>query len=148
MAELRVNVASPLSPAEAFARLTDLDGHTAAIPLTKLTHQPPLRKDSTFIARTAIGPIGFDDPMVVTEYAEPGTGSTGRIAFRKTGRWVLGSILCTVAAAPAGGSRISWQQNISIRWLPTWLDPFVARIAHFAYATAIRRLLRGDPGAI
>ena len=128
MAHFQLDFNSGLPPADAFARLVDLDAHSAVIPFTTLTHQPPLRRGSTYVARTALGPVGFDDQMVVTDYVEPTATTAGRVAFRETGRWVLGDILLTVAAAPSGGSLIDWQQDIRIRWLPSLFDPVVARI--------------------
>lgn len=145
----RVELTSELSPAEAFDRLLDLDAHSAVIPFTTLTHHPPLRVGSTFVARTAVGPLGFDDPMMITEYAEPGaspghSASPGHVVFRKTGRWIVGHIVLTVAAAPAGRSQISWQQDIKIGVLPAFLDPVVSRVARLAYATGLRRLLHSS----
>lgn len=145
MAHVHIQVTSGLSPQEAFARLVDLDAHSAVIPLTTLTHRPPLQPGSTFVARTALGPVGFDDPMVVTEYAEPTASTVGRVGFRKTGRWVRGDMVLTVSPDSSRGSRVDWHQDISIRWLPAWFDPVVGGVARLAYATAVRRLLRRPP---
>lgn len=135
MGRFRVSMISPLEAGEAFRRLVDLDAHTAVIPFTTLIHDGPLQAGSRFTGRTALGPLKVDDSMLVREYAAP-----DRVVFTKTGRWVTGEIVLTVASL-AEGSRILWEQDIAIPWLPRALDPVVTQIARRAYATGLRRLL-------
>ena len=62
------------TPAETWARLWDLDRHTAVIPLTTVTPNPPATRmgaGAGFTGRTALGPLGFDDPMTVTGFDPP-----------------------------------------------------------------------------
>lgn len=139
MGRYRIELPSTLPADEAFHRLVDLDAHTAVIPLTTLRHTPPLQAGSRFTARTAVGPVGFDDSMLVREYAEPGDGP-GRAVFVKTGRWVTGESQLTVASTE-GGSHVVWQQDIAMPWLPGFVDPVVTQVARQAYTMALRRLL-------
>src|SRR6478609_11154301 len=69
MADFEVHLDSPLSAPEAWRRILDLRAHTAVIPLTTVTgaalSAAELGPGSRFVARTGLGPIGFDDTMVV-----------------------------------------------------------------------------------
>ena len=53
----------PLPPAEVFARLTEWERHGEVVPLTTITPRP-----GGFLARTGVGPLGFDDPMDVVTW--------------------------------------------------------------------------------
>ncbi|MGO4597191.1 SRPBCC family protein [Terrabacter sp. 2RAF25] len=146
MARFTVTVETELPAEEAWRRLFDLRAHTRAIPLTTLRGEvltaDGLRAGSRFVARTAVGPVGFDDRMVVDEIVPPQSGGAGSTRIRKEGNVVRGQI-DVVVAPTAGGSRVEWEQVIRVRPLPALLDPVVALVARLAYATTIRRLLRG-----
>jgi hypothetical protein len=139
MGRFRVELTSQLSAQEAFRRITTLDAHTAVVPFTTLRHDGRLGIGSNFTARTSLGPVGFDDPMIVREYAEPGD-KPGKAVFVKTGRWVSGQIEFT-ATPRADGAQLVWQQDIAIPWLPRILDPVVTAVARAAYARTLRQLL-------
>ncbi|GAB3887484.1 SRPBCC family protein [Terrabacter terrigena] len=146
MARFTVEFETELPAAEAWRRLLDLRAHTAVIPLTTLSGAvltaDGLVPGSRFVARTGVGPVGFDDRMVVDQIIPPHSGGAGSARIRKEGNVVRGEIDLTVA--PAGqGSRVHWEQVIRVRPVPAVLDPVVARVARLAYATTIRRLLRG-----
>lgn len=141
MGHFEVRLLTPLRAAEAYARIVDLDAHTALIPLTRVRHPGVLGVGSTFVARTGIGPVGIDDTMVVEDWAPPRAGVQGRCGFRKTGRWIRGSISVRVAEGERG-SVVTWSQDISIRglsWVPA--DRIVTIVARFAYRAVLRRLL-------
>lgn len=146
MARFIVEVETELSAEEAWRRLFDLRAHTRAIPLTTLRGEvltaDGLRAGSRFVARTAVGPVGFDDRMVVDEITPPQSGGGGSARIRKEGKVVRGQIDVSVTPT-AAGSRVEWEQVIRVWPLPGVLDPVVAFVARLAYATTIRRLLRG-----
>ncbi|NUO90702.1 MAG: hypothetical protein HOQ18_07745 [Dermatophilaceae bacterium] len=146
MARFTVVVETGLPADEAWRRLLDLRAHTAVIPLTTLRGEvltaDGLRAGSRFVARTAVGPLGFDDRMVVDQIAPPQPGGGGSARIRKEGNVVRGRIDLAVTPT-AGGSRVEWEQVIRVRPVPAVLDPVVALVARLAYATTIRRLLRG-----
>ncbi|MFM6851598.1 MAG: SRPBCC family protein [Terrabacter sp.] len=146
MARFSVVVETGLPADEAWRRLLDLRAHTRAIPLTTLRGEvltaDGLQAGSRFVARTAIGPLGFDDRMVVDQIAAPVDGSAGSARIRKEGNVVRGQIDVAVLPTPAG-SRVQWEQAIRVRPVPALLDPVVALVARLAYGTTIRRLLRG-----
>lgn len=144
MARFTVVIDTELGAAEAWRRILDLRAHSAVIPLTTVTGDAlsaaELRPGSRFIGRTAIGRLGFDDPMVVDEITSP-TDETGGVArLRKEGRTIRGSI--DVRVTPTGtGSRVEWEQEIRVRGVPRALDAVTAAVSSAAYGTALRRLL-------
>jgi hypothetical protein len=146
MARFTVDVETELAAPEAWRRLLDLRAHTRAIPLTTLRGDvltaDDLTAGSRFVARTAVGPVGFDDRMVVDEITPPLDGAGGSARIRKEGNVVRGRIDLAVVPT-AAGSRVEWDQVIRVRPVPALLDPVVALVARLAYATTIRRLLRG-----
>ena len=146
MARFTVVVETELPADEAWRRLLDLRAHTRAIPLTTLSGEvltaDGLRAGSRFVARTAVGPVGFDDRMVVDQINPPHPDTAGAARIRKEGNVVRGQI--DLAVVPTGrGSRVEWEQVIRVRPVPAVLDPVVALVARLAYGTTIRRLLRG-----
>lgn len=148
VAHFDVRILSPLPADEAWARILDLNAHSAVIPLTTLTgdtlYAAGLVPGSRFVARTALGPVGFDDRMVVDEITQPTERDGASARIRKEGRAIRGIIHLTVTPV-ADGSRVEWSQDISVRGVPRALDPVVARVAWAAYGSTLRRLLARTP---
>lgn len=148
VAHFAVRILTPLSTAEAWSRVLDLRAHSAVIPLTTVTgdtlYAAELAPGSRFVARTSIGPIGFDDRMVVDELTQPQDGSGGWARIRKEGKVIRG--LIELSVTPSGnGSLVEWSQDISVPGVPGFLDPVVAGVARVAYGTALRKLLNRPP---
>ena len=80
---------------EAWRRVVDVSAHGEVVPFT--TGRGPAPEDavvgSRYVARTRLGPLGFDDVMVVREI-EAGR----RVVFEKVGR-LLGGVV-TVEITP------------------------------------------------
>jgi hypothetical protein len=134
------------APARAvFDRLLDWDAHSAAIPLTRLSHSGTPAVGQRFVARTGWRRLGFDDPMVV-ELLRPPAGDApgdlgGVVEVAKRGRVVAGTVRWSVT--PTGtGTRVEWRQRLVLPWLPGFLDPVAGRVARLAYAAGLGRLLR------
>jgi hypothetical protein len=144
MAHFEVHLDPPLSAPEAWRRVLDLRAHTAVIPLTTVTgaavSAAELGPGSRFVARTGLGPIGFDDTMVVESIVPPTTDTAGSARIVKEGRVVRGHIDLLVTPT-AAGSTLVWTQRISVWGLPSVFDPVVARVARAAYGSTLRRLL-------
>lgn len=146
VSEFIIRMTSRRRPAEAWARVWDLDRHTDVIPLTRVAPDPPataLAEGVGFTGRTAIGPLAFDDTMCVAEWRPPTGGEGGTAVVEKTSRWLGGRIEVTVAAAP-GGSAVIWRQDVALPWLPSplaWVELLVARAAALGYRAVLRRLL-------
>ncbi len=147
MARFTIHLTPPVSPAVAFDRVLDLRAHSEVIPLTTLSGEhlraAELEVGSRFTARTAVGPVGFDDVMVVDAVTHPDRSSDGRGSARlhKEGRLVHGTIDLEVTPRP-GGSIVLWRQEIRVTGVPALLDPVVALVARGAYGTTLKRLLR------
>lgn len=129
MARSLVRRPSVLSVSDAFTRVTDWERHR--VPFTRITTTP-----AGFTARTAIGPLGFDDPMDVTRWEPP-----HRVDLEKRGRIIRGS--ATITVAPQGsGSTVTWDEDVSVMGVPRFLDPVTRRLLTLMVSTVLRRLLR------
>ena len=149
MARFRVVLPSSLTAAEAWRRVLDLRAHDRLIPLTRVTigmsAAEDLRPGSRFVARTGLGPVGFDDRMVVDELTPPAGQVPGLARIRKEGRVVRGSIELQVTPR-ATGSVVDWRQEISVWGVPRALGWVTAGAGRAAYGMALRRLLAHDEG--
>lgn len=147
MATFRVRLSSAVPPDEAWRRVLDLRAHDRVIPLTRVTtgrsSAADLTPGSRFVARTGVGPVGFDDVMVVEAITPPRGAEAGSARIRKEGKVVRGSIDLLVRATPTG-SVVSWTQDIEVRGVPRALGWLTAGASRAAYGWALRRLLRGD----
>ncbi len=150
MATFHVLLPSPLPAAEAWRRVLDLRAHDRLIPLTRVTSgmlaADELAAGSRFVARTGLGPIAFEDRMVVDELTPPAGQGQGLARIRKEGRVVRGSIELKVTPR-AGGSVVDWRQEISVWGVPRALGWLTAGAGRAAYGMALRRLLAHDEGA-
>lgn len=140
MGQFIVRLQPPLPAVEAFDRLLDLDAHTELIPFTTVRHDGLLGVGRTFVGRTGLGPVSFDDTMVIDEFRRPAPGVPGRCRIRKTGRWVLGTIDLTVTEA-ADHAVVIWAQDIRLPGVSRVADPVVTEVARVAYRTMLGRLL-------
>lgn len=145
MARFMIQASSRLPASACFAQLVNWDAHSAAIPLTHLIHDGEPRLGQRFVARTAVGRLVFDDPMVV-EVLQPPVGDApgdapGVVEVAKQGRVIGGRVRWTVTPT-ATGARIQWRQDLTIGWLPRWLDPLVGLIGRAAYSAGLRAILR------
>ena len=102
----------PLPPEEAWRRLSDLGSHSDGVPLTSTTAdagEPTV--GWRFTARTVLGPLRFDDPMVVEAWEPP-----RRWRVVKTGPlrgWA------ELEVTPTGtGSRVTWSEELGLRPRP------------------------------
>ena len=87
-------------------------------------------------ARTALGPIGFTDSMVITGWHPPRNGRAGRCVVRHTGALVKGVGSFEVHARDSGGSRVTWTEDVE---LPLGV---LGAIGWVGVAPAARALLR------
>ncbi len=116
----------PLPQGEAFARLTDWTAHADVVPFTSMRVT-----ETGFVARTAVGRFGFDDPMEIVAWDPPRF-----CRLEKRGRVVLGWAEISVVPAD-GGSTITWREVAHVRGVPRWLG----RLERAAGALLFRRVL-------
>lgn len=135
-----IDLLAPGPPEEVWGRLWDLDRHTAAIPLTTV-HGGTLGAGAGFTARTALGPVGFDDDMQVITWQPPRHAVIGKV-----GRVLRGRI--EVVLRPAGpDTRLRWRQSFGVTGVPDAVARYAAPAVRAAYLSALRRLVRPEhPG--
>lgn len=100
-----------LKPDEAWRRVTDWPAHGQFVPLTKVT-----LTSTGFLARTGIGPLGFDDPMDVVTWEQPSL-----CRLEKRGRMVKGWAELTIEPHNSG-SRVTWREEIRVWGVPRLFD--------------------------
>ncbi|MCM2430345.1 SRPBCC family protein [Streptomyces sp. RKAG337] len=142
MALIRIERSSPLPVEEVWRRLTHWERHAAHVPLTSITvtTPPPTRLGTVFVARTGLGPVGFDDPMEVVRWEPPAPGGTGRCRLEKRGTVVVGWAEIDVGARDTG-SRIVWREDLRVRRLPRLFDGLTVRSGRLMFGRAITGLL-------
>lgn len=128
----------PLPPSRVWDALIDWPGHGSWVPATRVRM---LAGDggpgTTFVARTGIGPVGFDDTMTVTELDE----GSRRAVVRKIGPILTGTAGFTVTPDD-GGCRLHWFEDVHVPGLPSLLVPIVRGIARASFGHALGRLRR------
>ncbi|WP_375478275.1 SRPBCC family protein [uncultured Jatrophihabitans sp.] len=140
MAPFVVTQESPLVPADAWARLTDWRRHGEFVPLTKvrLETAPPTGVGTVFTARTAVGRLGFDDPMEVVAWSPPAHGSGGSCRLEKRGRVMLG--WAELSVQPDGpGSIVTWREDA----VPAKLPAFATGVATLSGRLLFSRVMNG-----
>ncbi|MBC7269106.1 MAG: SRPBCC family protein [Streptomyces sp.] len=144
MATFLLHRTAPLPPPEAWRRLTDWTRHGAVVPLTRVTvlTAPPTRPGTLFVARSGVGPLTVDDRMEVVDWQPPTTTAPGHCRLEKRGRTVLGWAEIEVSPEPGGRSRVTWREEIGLRFLPRLADPALKRTSEIVFGRAADRLLR------
>ena len=132
--EVQREVAAPAPVV--WATLVDWPNHGRWVPLTRVWVTSPSGDGvgAFFVGRTGLGPLSFDDPMVVTGWQPPDGEKAGRCDIRKTGRVVLGTAGFTVTPLGPQRCRVAWTETIEIvgvRRLPLAgrLNDLVGRLA-------------------
>lgn len=143
VSSFRIERTTALPPGETWRRLTDFPAHGARVPLTRtrvLTSGPP-GVGTRFVARTGVGRLAFDDPMEVVRWEPPSEGRPGVCLLEKRGRVVFGRAGIEVLAAPGGGSRAVWTEELRLRGVPGALDPVLALAGRWLFGRAMDGLL-------
>ncbi|MFC7936891.1 SRPBCC family protein [Streptomyces sp. MPA0124] len=136
----------PLTPDEAWRRLTRWERHGDTVPLTRVTAGPPgpTRRGTLVVARTGAGPLAFADPMEVTAWQPPREDATGRCRLEKRGRVVRGWAEIEVSAGSGGRARVVWREELDVRLVPSFLDGLLAASGRLVFGRTVDHLLR-DP---
>jgi hypothetical protein len=145
MRHFEITITTRLSPREAWARVLDLRGHDRFIPFTRITQglatASELHPGHLFTARTAVGPVGFDDVMTVESITPPTGSAPGKARIVKGGPLVLGAVDLTVSAHD-GGSTVRWSQDVGVARLGRAGSWAAAAVAPLLYRPLLKRLLR------
>ncbi|GLW12351.1 hypothetical protein Misp01_74790 [Microtetraspora sp. NBRC 13810] len=151
MALFRIERVSPLPVDEAWRRVTDWPSHARHVPLTTVivTTTPPTHVGTSFVARTGVGPLAFDDPMEVVRWDPPDAADpAGRCRLEKRGSLLTGWAEIEVRPHPGPGaaSQVLWVEEIEVRGLPRRLAGLTAPTGRFLFGRAVSGLLRGRSG--
>jgi carbon monoxide dehydrogenase subunit G len=139
-----VDVAAPVG--QVWQRITDWPVHGRWIPFTTVQVTSPGANavGSTFVGRTGLGPIGFDDPMEIVAWSPPVAAGPGYCRIQKHGRVVVGWADFEVQAAGDVGSTVRWTEEVEIapvrltrpaRWL-------IAAVGKAGFDRALRTMAR------
>lgn len=137
---------SPLAPDAALARILDLRQHDRIIPFTGLAPRmaaDQLRPGSEFVARTAIGPVGFDDRMRVEAITLGADQPEASAVISKHGRAIRGTIRLAITPTPTG-SHVRWLQTVQLPWLPRFAQAPAVRIIRLGYRRVLSQLLAAE----
>ncbi|WP_130437934.1 SRPBCC family protein [Streptomyces sp. BK239] len=148
MVTFQLERTAPLSPDEAWRRLTAWPRHGDVVPLTRVTvvTPGPTREGTVFVARSGVRPLVFDDRMEVTVWRPPTTDAggdgPGLCRLEKRGRIVLGWAEIEVRPGPGGRARVVWREELRVRFLPSLFDPLLRVSARTLFGRAANQLLR------
>lgn len=147
MAVFRIERFTPLPAAESWRRVTDWERHGPHTPLTSVTVPDglPTRIGTVLVARTGLGPFGFDDPMEVVRWTPPAAGRAGLCRLEKHGAVVLGRASIEVSPTECG-SHVVWVEELRVRLLPRWADPLVSTVGRRVFVRVLDALLDGPAG--
>jgi carbon monoxide dehydrogenase subunit G len=149
MARFTTSVDIAAGVEQVWQRITDWPEHGRWIPLTtvRVTSARADGVGATFVGRTALGPLGFDDPMEIIEWSPPIAGAHGHCRVRKFGRVVLGWAAFDVRANPhavGSGSILEWSEDVQIApvWLTRPADHVIAAAGRAGSGRALRMMAR------
>ncbi|MGV8846574.1 hypothetical protein [Tessaracoccus sp.] len=136
--EVSVRVPQPVGVV--WARLINLDGHSASIPLTTVTPAgESMYTGLRFVGETRLGPLHFADRMVVQRADAPTATHPGHLVVEKFGP-VAGRVEATVEQVSTG-TLVIWRQSLRPAWLPAFLRPLGAVVAKVAYGVGLRQIV-------
>lgn len=137
----------PLPPDECWARLTDWPRHGDRVPLTRVRAVRGGGRETgdVVLARTGLGPLGFDDPMEIVALDAPGDGLPGLCRLEKRGRVVRGHAELRVRVTGAGSEAV-WEEELRIAGLPRLFDPLVAAAGRAVFGRVLDHLLAPATG--
>jgi hypothetical protein len=131
-----------LAPDEAWSRLVDWPQHARHVPLTSISVRPgEPGVGAVFVARTALGRLGFDDPMEVVTWDPPRF-----CRIEKRGRVLAGWAELSVVAHGTG-SRVTWVEEVRPVRLPRFAQPLADAAGRRLFTRVVRRLLADQAAA-
>jgi len=144
MARIRTELSIDAPADRVWALVTDWPAQSRWIPLTTVIIDRPgpngiAGPGTRFTGRTRLGPLGFDDPMEVTEWRPATDAVAGRCRVSKLGPWLTGWAEIDVRPGP-GGTRVEWVEEVRARWTPRIADPVVAAVGSAFFGRVLRRM--------
>ncbi|MGW5863293.1 SRPBCC family protein [Streptomyces sp. NPDC055239] len=149
MALFRIDRESSLPTDEVWRRITAWERHADVVPLTRISVRtpPPGGEGTVFVARSGIGPVGFDDVMEVVTWRPAVEGGDGGLCrLEKRGSFVTGWAEIEVSPrAGAAGSTVVWREDLRVRWLPRLFDGLLVAAGRRMFGRAVDELLSSPP---
>jgi uncharacterized protein YndB with AHSA1/START domain len=97
----------PAPAARVWELLVDWPRHAEWVPFTRA--EGGAAEGEGVEAWTGVGPVGFLDTMVITEWRPP-----TRVSVRHTGRLVRGEGRFDLIDVPGGGCRVTWSELVDL----------------------------------
>jgi carbon monoxide dehydrogenase subunit G len=119
----------PATAEEVWAVLVDWPRHGEWVPLTRA--EGGAAEGTQVEAWTGVGPVGFLDTMVISDWKPP-----HRVEVRHTGRLVRGKGRFDLVDLPGGRCRVTWSELIDLPLGPA------GRVGWIAIGPAARAMLR------
>jgi hypothetical protein len=139
MGELKGQISTDVSPERLWAVVTDWAEQGRWIPFTRawVVGGGPAVAGSRVEARTAIGPVGFLDVMIIETWDPP-----HRLELRHVGKIVRGSAGFLIEPLGDRGSRIIWAERIDMPLgaLGRLAWPVVAGVSRWLLQSSLRKL--------
>ena len=136
-----------LAPDTCWNRLTDWPRHGNRVPFTTVAALGGSGRavGDVIVARTALGPLGFDDPMQIVAFSAPTPDRDGVCRLEKRGRIVRGwaELRVRPGERSGGGAEVIWSEEIAVMGVPRVLDPVTERVARVVFGRALDGLLTG-----
>lgn len=150
MARFSVSVEVGAPAARVWDELVDWPKHGDWAPLTavRVTTARPDGVGAGFVARTGIGPLGFDDPMTVVAWRPPAGDQPGDAAghceVTKTGRVVLGRAWFDVVPLPGGRTRVDWHEDVTVTpdRLTRYAAPLLSLVGKVGFGQTLKAMAR------
>ena len=123
--------------------VTDWSRHGDWVPLTQMTVTEDTGGVGTrFTGRSGLGPLAFDDPMVVTGWEPPTSVRAGTASLRKEGAVVLGTAEVQVVPLPGERCRLRWTEDVAVldRRLSRAITLPLAVGGRFAFGAVLKKV--------
>lgn len=123
--------------------LVDWKSHENWIPMTRVEvgDGAPTDIGHEFTAWTGIGPLSLEDRMRVTKCEWDVTTSSGECEVAKLGPVLDGTAGFDVAPDGAG-STIDWHEDVSVKYVPQFLAPILAKIGAIGFKQGMKGLAK------
>jgi hypothetical protein len=133
-----------------WAELVDWRKHGDWAPLTsvRVTTDRADGIGAGFVARTGVGPLGFDDPMTVVRWQPPGGDgpgdAPGRCDVEKHGRVIHGKAWFEVVPLPDGRARVLWHEDVTVtpHSITRYAGPLLALAGKVGFGRTLKAMAR------
>lgn len=130
-------------PRMVWNELVDWAGHAKWIPATRVNVEAgdPLAVGARFTAWTGFGPLSLEDRMELVRLDWDDASTSGSCEVAKLGPILEGRAGFTIE--PDGdGTMLEWLEDVTIRYVPSFLSPVFSKIGALGFAQGMRSLAK------